>query len=77
MIEDNSISRPKKCHNCDSRNIVGPLKVYRGTIHFGPFRVVRHQTFVCQDCYHSMLFIRKDHEEMFDREIRRLQSQYE
>ncbi|MFW9925738.1 MAG: hypothetical protein ACFFDM_03110 [Candidatus Thorarchaeota archaeon] len=74
MIEKSNGS--EKCHNCGSGNIAGPFKLYRGTIYFRAFRVARHQAFVCQDCYHSMLFIREKDEEMFNREIRRLQGQY-
>ena len=75
MVENSS--GPEQCHNCGSRNIVGPFRVNRGVIYFRAFRVARHQTFVCQDCYNSMFFIRDKDREMFDREIRRLQSKYQ
>jgi hypothetical protein len=77
VFEDKKVNGPEKCHNCGSSNINDPFNVNRGTLYFGAFRVVRHQTFVCADCYHSMFFIRKKHEEMFDKELQRQQRRYQ
>ena len=56
-------SGPKSCHNCGSNNILGPYDFRGPSVYVGIFKIIRTQAFVCVDCNHIMLFVRKGHEQ--------------
>ena len=62
MNEYEKLSGPKSCHNCGSDNILGPYDFRGPSVYVGIFKLIRTQAFVCVDCNHTMLFVRKGHE---------------
>jgi hypothetical protein len=62
LSESKKLSGPENCHNCESDNILGPYDFRGPSVYVSIFKTIRTQAFVCVDCNHTMLFIRKGHE---------------